>query len=188
MSHTLNITYGAHKIGSDIDGVPSYGQQKITVGKYCSIAANVTVFTEPSHNTTFISTYPFHHPGSAIRTDTAKLLTIDKPFVHRGELNIGNDVWIGWGVRLFTGLTIGDGAIVGAYSLVTKDVPPYCIAVGQPLQIIRKRFSDEDIEFLLKLKWWDFPDSVIAEIPHILQSPYIDKLKDWAIQTGRYVE
>ncbi len=174
----LNITFGMHTEG-EIFGVPSYGQQKIIVGKFCSIAGNVSVFTEPTHNQQFISNYPFTQAISHIHP-TQLPITNEKPILHRGDLNIGNDVYLGWGTRLFCGLTIGDGATIGAYSLVTKDIPPYCIAVGQPIRVIRKRFSDEDIEFLLRLQWWDLPDNVIADIAHLLQSSEIGLLRQWA--------
>lgn len=180
----LNITYGAHTIGI-IRGEPSTGQQKIIVGKYCSIAGKVLVFTEPSHNTDFISTYAFHHKASKVQA-VHPPITTDKPFLHRGELVIGNDVWLGWGVRLFTGLTIGDGAVVGAFTPVTKSIPPYSIAIGQPIRILRKRFPDEDIKFLLELQWWNFPDNEVASIVHLLQNKDMNLLKEWAIKNGRW--
>jgi len=184
MSNKLNITWGAHSEGT-LFPIPSTGHQKITVGKYCSIGGDVSVFTEPSHNQNFISTYMFQHKISSIHA-VHPLITDEKPVIHREDLIIGNDVYLGYGTRLFCGLTIGDGAMIGAYSLVTKNIPPYSIAVGQPIRVIRKRFSDDDIEFLLKLKWWDFPDDVVADIAHILQSREINLLKNWAKANGRY--
>ena len=92
------------------------------------------------------------------------------------RVNIGNDVWIGSNSVIFTGVTIGDGAVIGAYSTITKDVPPYAIVVGND-RVIRKRFTDKDIDFLLKLKWWDKTDEEVAELAPILLSSDIGALR-----------
>ncbi len=95
------------------------------------------------------------------------------------EINIGNDVWLGHSAVLFRDITIGDGAVIGAFAKITKDVLPYTIVVDSN-RIVRKRFTDKDIEFLLKLKWWDFEDQMVADIAPILHSPDINLLKQWA--------
>ncbi|MDO8503808.1 MAG: hypothetical protein Q7S60_03895 [bacterium] len=97
---------------------------------------------------------------------------------------IGNDVWIGSNAILFREVTIGDGVVIGAFSKITKDIPPYSVVVGDS-RIIKKRFPDEDIEFLLKLKWWDFEDQEVADIAHILCSPDINLLRTWAKENGK---
>ena len=152
---------------------------KVTVGKYCSLGFNIRAFMSHDHNAENISTFPFGHSGMPI----TKLMKPPLPNKHsynikrRLEINIGNDVFIGSNTILFREVTVGDGAVIGAYSKITKDVPPYSVVVGDD-RIIRKRFSDEDIEFLLKLKWWDFEDQEVADIAPILCSPDIEKLKE----------
>ena len=94
------------------------------------------------------------------------------------EINIGNDVFIGSNSVLFRDITIGDGAVIGAYSTITRDVPPYYVVAGND-RVIRRRIRS-DIEFLLKLKWWDFSDEEVAEIGHILCSSDVEALRGWA--------
>ena len=81
----------------------------------------------------------------------------------RGPINIGNDVWIGRGAFILDGVTIGDGAIIGAMAVVAKDVPPYAVAVGNPAEVKHFRFTPEQIEMLLKIKWWNWSDDQIKE-------------------------
>jgi virginiamycin A acetyltransferase len=76
---------------------------------------------------------------------------------HKGDTRVGNDVWIGYGSTVMPGVTIGDGAIVGSCSVVTKDVPPYAIVGGNPAKVIRYRFDEVTIARLLELRWWDWP-------------------------------
>jgi carbonic anhydrase/acetyltransferase-like protein (isoleucine patch superfamily) len=88
---------------------------------------------------------------------------------------IGNDVWIGRGAMIMSGVTIGDGAVIGAAALVGKDVPPYAIAVGNPVRVVRLRFQPEMVEKLLALRWWDWPDERIRRAAGMLQSPDIER-------------
>lgn len=117
-------------------------------------------FMAHDHDSRSISSYPFNHHRIA----------------RKQEINVGNDVFIGSNTVLFRDITIGDGAFIGAFSVITKDVEPYAFVVGHN-QVVRKRFPDEDIEFLLKLKWWDFPDEEVEKIKDILVSKDIRKLK-----------
>ena len=96
---------------------------------------------------------------------------------NKGDIVIGNDVWIGYGAVIFAGVTIGDGAIIGTRAVVTKDVPPYTIVGGVPAKPIRKRFSDDDIAALLKMKWWDWPVEQIKEHIAEIQSGKITDLE-----------
>ena len=82
----------------------------------------------------------------------------------REKIIIGNDVWIGSNVTILDGVTIGDGAIIGTGAVVSKDIPPYAIAVGCPIRIIRYRFTPEKIDALLKIKWWDFDEKHLADV------------------------
>jgi acetyltransferase-like isoleucine patch superfamily enzyme len=127
------------------------------IGKYCSIASGVLLLTATHPTRDFVSTSPVFHSVAKqcgttfVSEDRFKQhLTIDKY-----SLRIGNDVWIGAKALIIGGHSIGDGAVVAAGSVVTKDVPPYAIVGGNPARIIRYRFSAEDIEFLLSDKWWE---------------------------------
>ena len=87
---------------------------------------------------------------------------------NKGDIVIGNDVWIGYEAILLAGITIGDGAVIGTRALVTKDVPPYTIVGGTPARVLRKRFSEDTISALLRLKWWDWPiEHIQRYIPEI---------------------
>jgi virginiamycin A acetyltransferase len=136
---------------------------KLIIGKFTQIAAGIKVIMNgANHFLGGYSSFPFilfksyweHVPFN----DTSK-----------GDTVIGNDVWIGNSVTIMPGVKIGDGAVIGTNSLVTKDVEPYSIVAGNPAKLIRKRFDDDTIEFLLKLKWWDFPIEKIRDnVLHIM--------------------
>jgi len=139
---------------------PSYSQTQtegIPVGRFTSIAAGVSFANIDNHPCVefpeVVSTYPFREMlGVAYPTSSNK-----------GSITIGNDVWIGVSVYILNGVTIGDGAIVAAYSVVTKDVPPYALVAGNPAQIKKYRFSPEVIENLLKIKWWDWDVETVKD-------------------------
>lgn len=127
---------------------------KLIIGKFCAIGQGITfIMNGANHRMESATTYPFNIMDHGWETFTPHL--DDLPW--KGDTVIGNDVWIGQNVTILPGITIGDGAIIGANSVVTKDVPAYHIAAGNPCTIIRKRFEDEMIAKLCKLKWWDFP-------------------------------
>lgn len=130
------------------------------VGGFCSIAGDVRVIAgeHPSH--TWVSTHPAFYspncPTGVSFSDKNKFKEIKyADDENRRIVTIGNDVWIGFGVRLLNGVHIGDGAIVATGAVVTKDVEPYSIVGGVPAKKIGQRFSDEDISFLLNNKWWE---------------------------------
>ena len=158
----------------------------VRIGKYTCLGEDIKAFMSYDHKTENISLYPFGHGGLSI----SKLMKRPHPdrhdFMHwiPLKINIGNDAWIGSHTVIFKSVNVGDGAVIGAYSKITKDVPPYTVVVGDN-RVVRKRFSDEDTEFLLKLKWWDFDDKTVAEIAPILCSPDIGALKDWVKQHGK---
>jgi acetyltransferase-like isoleucine patch superfamily enzyme len=160
-------------IGDFTYGDPSiaYWDDKtsLSIGKFCSFAGGVTIMLGGEHHADWITTYPFNvllnnfnnikgHPHS------------------KGNITIGNDVWIGSNAKIMSGVNIGDGCIIGANAVVTKDMPDYTICGGVPAKIIRKRFSDDIIEKLKDIKWWDWPDNEIIEIIPILQSENITTL------------
>ena len=101
----------------------------------------------------------------------------DMAWDNKGDIVIGNDVWIGYEAVILAGVTIGDGAIIGTRAVVTKDVPPYTIVGGVPARMIRKRFSDEDVKTLQEMKWWDWPVEKISSAIPFIQAGDIDSLK-----------
>jgi acetyltransferase-like isoleucine patch superfamily enzyme len=123
------------------------------IGRFCSIGPNVLI-AHGEHPMNFLSTHPLFYNPSYIK-DISSFTT--KPlFDSHKQVNIGSDVWIGANCYIKDGLTIADGAAIGAGSVVTKDIPAYCIVGGAPARVIKKRFDDEIIENLLALKWWNW--------------------------------
>lgn len=148
---------------------------KLIIGKFCSIAEDVVVFLGANHRVDWFTTYPFGH----IHENTFR--KIKKEHGHpatKGDVIVGNDVWIATNAVIMSGVKVGDGAVIGAYSIVTKDIPPYTIVAGNPAKQIRKRFNDDVINKLLELKWWDKTESEINEISDILCSNDIEKLNN----------
>lgn len=129
------------------------------IGRYCSISGGVTFLVATHPFKDWISTHPCFYSlkkQSGI-TFTNKQLFCESP-KREGEkysINVGNDVYIGYGATLIGPITIGDGAVIGACSVVTKDVPPYAIVVGNPAKVIKYRFTETEINRLISLKWWN---------------------------------
>lgn len=154
------MTYGYPNIHYD-----RHSNTKIRIGKYCSIADNVWFHNGSNHNTHWISTYPHR-----IMFDLEGKYRDGHPST-KGDVIVGNDVWIGANATIFSGITIGDGAVIAGNAVVTKDVDPYTIVGGNPAKPIKKRFSDSDIEKLLKIKWWEWGnDEVKKAIPLLCSS------------------
>lgn len=132
---------------------------KLIIGKFCSIACGAKfLFTSANHTQASLSTYPFPIFFEEWGLDVQH---ITSAWDNKGDIVIGNDVWIGYEAVILSGVTIGDGAIIGARAVVTKDIPPYTIVGGVPAKMIRKRFPDDIISALLKMKWWDWPGEKI---------------------------
>lgn len=161
------FTYGTVVIfgGEGKDG------NKVSIGKFCSIALGVLVILS-EHNTNWCSTYPFNdmmyeysylegHPKS------------------KGDVIIGNDVWIGMNSIILSGVHIGNGAVIGAGAVVTKDVEPYSIVGGNPAKIIKRRFDDATIKRLEEIEWWNWEKEYIYDAIPILQSNDVEKLFEY---------
>ena len=137
------------------------------IGKFCSIAADV-IIGQAGHPTHLLSTSPFQYTRNKI-TQMGNILVDEDNLVRIKYENltvkIGHDVWIGLGAMVMPGVTIGSGAIVGAGAIVTKDIPPYSVAVGVPAKVVKYRFSQDIIEKLLELEWWDYPKDFIVTLP-----------------------
>jgi acetyltransferase-like isoleucine patch superfamily enzyme len=152
------------------------------IGSYCSVGMNVKTGLG-FHPAGFVSTSPVFYKNKNV---LGKSYVTEDKFQDYKTINIGNDVWLGADALIIDGVTIGDGAIVGAKTVVTKDIPPYAIVAGVPGKIIKFRFTEEIIEKLLKLQWWDFDidknTAVVGELFHqelsdIVVDQVIEKLK-----------
>jgi len=140
--------------------------ESTNVGKFCSIARNAFVGLGPHALDSFASQHPyFYHPHRDLGYPPTKRTGPPHP-----TTRLGNDVWIGAGARVVAGTVIGDGAVVAAGSVLTKDVPPYAIFGGVPARLIRFRFADRVIEKLLEIKWWDLGDAWLRNHLHLMQN------------------
>ena len=148
---------------------------RLKIGKFCSIACGAKfLFTSGNHSMQSLSTYTFpifHEEWGLDAKD------IRSAWDNKGDIVIGNDVWIGYEAVILSGVTVGDGAIVGARAVVTKDVPPYTIVAGVPAHPIRKRFDEEVIAKLQALRWWDWDEKKIKRCIPAIQSGDIDALE-----------
>ncbi|QSW91588.1 CatB-related O-acetyltransferase [Flavobacterium endoglycinae] len=130
------------------------------IGNYCSIASNVKCGLGFHPSKIFVSTHPVFYSLS----QQSQIAFVDKSYFEEyRSIEIGNDVWIGENVTIVGGVKIGDGAIIAAGAVVTKDIPPYGVVGGVPGKLIKYRFEQNEIDFLLKLKWWDFDYKVVKE-------------------------
>ena len=134
---------------------------RLVIGRFCSIACGAKfLFNSANHALGSLSTYPFPLFFEEWGRPVERLA---EAWDNRGDIVVGNDVWIGYEAVIFAGVTIGDGAVIGARAVVTKDVPPYTIVGGVPARPIRRRFDPETIDALLALGWWNWPPERIAE-------------------------
>lgn len=147
---------------------------KLIIGKFCQIAAGVEfVMNGANHQMNAVSTFPFYTlEGWDMKPPAAS----EMPF--KGDTVIGNDVWIGQNATILPGVHIGDGAIIGANSVVASDVEPYSIVVGNPVKLIRYRFDGELTSLLLKFKWWDKPVEEINALIPILTNSDLEFVKN----------
>ena len=143
-------------------------REKLIIGKFCSIACGTKfLFNCANHTLKSLSTYTFPLFYEEWELEKSNITTA---WDNKGDIVIGNDVWIGYETVIMAGVHIGDGAIIAARAVVTKDVPPYTIVGGTPAKEIRKRFDTEVIQQLLKLKWWDWSTNKIRQcLPHIAE-------------------
>lgn len=147
---------------------------RLVIGKFCSIACGAKfLFTSGNHAMQSLSTYTFPVFFEEWNLDVKD---ITWAWDNKGDIVIGNDVWIGYEAVIMSGVTIGDGAIIGTKAVVTKDVPPYTIVGGVPAKTIRKRFDEDTIKKLLTLRWWDWDTEKIARNLSAIQQGKIDLL------------
>jgi len=141
---------------------------RIKIGKYCCFASGVVFMMggNHNHNSDWITVYPFQE-------------MIVESYKPKGDTIIGNDVWIGSEAMIMPGVKIGDGAIIASRAVVTKDVEPYTMIGGNPAKVIKKRFTDTDIQILLEIKWWDWKEQDIQDAIALLSSSNIDGLYEF---------
>ncbi|WVT77561.1 CatB-related O-acetyltransferase (plasmid) [Sinorhizobium chiapasense] len=170
------VTVGRFSYGIENINVLQWNEgAALTIGSFCSIAKNVSVFLGGNHRSDWISTFPFGH----IFHQQLGRFDIDGHPATNGSVTIGHDVWIGNGVTIMSGIHVGHGAVIAANSHVTKNVDDYTIVGGNPAQILRYRFPSPVVDRLLTLKWWDLPIDIIKSIIPILSSkPNIDVLEE----------
>jgi acetyltransferase-like isoleucine patch superfamily enzyme len=142
----------------------------LKIGDFCSIAENVTILLGGNHSIDWISSFPF-----GVIFDEVK----DKSYLHptksKGDVIIGNDVWLGMNATILSGITIGDGAVVAACAVVTKNVLPYTIVGGNPAKPLKKRFTDEEIVKLLEIQWWNWEIAKIQQNIQMITSQNISE-------------
>ena len=151
-----------------------WSRDNLIIGKFCQIAAGVEfVMNDANHKMNAVTTFPFYTlEGWEMNTPDPS----EMPF--KGNTVIGNDVWIGQNAVILPGVHVGDGAIIGANSVVGSDVAPYTIVIGNPAKVLRKRFDDELIGLLLKFKWWDKSIEEINALIPILTSSDLEKVRE----------
>jgi acetyltransferase-like isoleucine patch superfamily enzyme/SAM-dependent methyltransferase len=159
-----HLTMGRHSYGAPRVLVYPGDTAVARVGSFCSIAADTEFMPGGLHNMKSVSTFPIRivwgmaQPPADGMPDT------------KGDIIVGNDVWIGHGATVLSGVYIGDGAVIGARAVVASDVRPYAVVVGNPAREVRRRFSDDVVEALLRIRWWDWPDALIVERASLLNS------------------
>ena len=156
----ISALYPEYNIGRESYGpirIINFGDNsEFRMGNYCSVAEGVTVLLGGAHRADWVTTYPFCVTERSLRA-------VPGHPASRGPVVVGNDVWLGFQALVLSGVTIGDGAVVAARALVTRDVPPYAIVGGTPARVLRFRFDQSIIARLLALQWWNWPhDRIVA--------------------------
>ena len=157
-------------------------KDKLKIGKFCSIACGAKfLFTSANHKMRSLSTYPFPIFFEEWGLDVKNICDA---WDNKGDIVIGNDVWIGYEAVILSGVTIGDGAIIGSRAVVTKDVEPYTIVGGVPAKSIRKRFDDKTIIKLENIRWWNWDEKQIRKGIQAIQSGNIIELEEISDEQG----
>jgi acetyltransferase-like isoleucine patch superfamily enzyme len=176
------MSFGKYSYGSPIviRHHENYNDANLIVGNFCSISNDCKIWLSGNHNTEWVSTYPFGHVYG-----TKHIFNVPSPGhpSSKGNVIIGNDVWIASDVTILSGVNIGDGAIIANSSVITKDVEPYSIVGGNPAKFIKYRFTKEQIEKLLEIKWWYWDDEKIKKFVPLLNGSNIDEFINLALDS-----
>lgn len=164
--------YSGYYHGHSFDDCARYlladeGADRLVIGSFCSIGSGAAFIMagNQGHRHDWVSTFPFH-----FMSEVEAFAGAANGYEPAGDTVIGNDVWIGSEAVIMPGVRVGDGALIGTRALVTRDVEPYAIVGGNPARTIRKRFDDGQIELLLEMKWWEWPDEVLSPAMQLLAS------------------
>jgi virginiamycin A acetyltransferase len=180
------IIIGDYTYYDDVDGADQFEKHvthfydfigdRLIIGKFCAIAKGVEfVMNGANHRMDGVTTYPFYVIGGDWGSAIAP---VKDELPLKGDTTVGNDVWIGQNVTIMPGINIGDGAIIGANSVVASDIPPYAVAVGNPCRVVKMRFDDHFIAYLLQLKWWDWDIEKIEANFEALSSGDLSLIKE----------
>jgi virginiamycin A acetyltransferase len=164
-----NIVVGDYTYYDDPEGPERFEQNvlyhypflgdRLVIGRFCAIARGVRfIMNGANHRLSGLATYPFQIFGAGWEAVTPK----PEELPLKGDTFVGNDVWLGYDALIMPGVSIGDGAIVAAGAVVSRDVPPYSVVAGNPAKVIKRRFPDPVIEKLLAIKWWDWEPAKIT--------------------------
>lgn len=155
---------------------------KLIIGKYCAIARQAKfIMNGANHQMSGFSTYPFYIFGNGWEASTPD----PQDFPYKGDTVVGHDVWIGYEAVLMPGVNIGSGAIIASKSVVIDHVPPYAIVGGNPARVIRKRFSDEIINDLLDIAWWDWDSETVTQNLDHIRGADIKALRQQAMKSEK---
>lgn len=168
----LRDRFPKYEIGAGSYGplqVRDWGEGSVLkIGNYVSIADGVKVFLGGEHRMDWVTTFPFN-----VLWDAGKMIKGHPK--SKGDVVIGSDVWLGTEAMVMSGVSIGCGAVVGARSLVTKDVPPYAVVAGNPAQVVKYRFDQGTIDELMEIQWWNWDEQRIAKAIPALQNNNVHK-------------
>ena len=181
-----NIIIGDYTYYDDVDGADQFEKHvthfydfigdRLIIGKFCAIAKGVEfVMNGANHRMDAVTTYPFYIMGGDWG---GAIAPVKDELPLKGDTVVGNDVWIGQNVTVMPGVHIGDGAIIGANSTVAGDIPPYAIAVGNPCRVVKYRFEQEFIEYLLKIQWWNWDIEKIERNMDALGGGDLEKIRN----------
>jgi acetyltransferase-like isoleucine patch superfamily enzyme len=163
------LTMGRHSYGKPYVRAYRADKARVSIGNFVSIAEEVTFLVGGEHRPEWVTTFPLR---AMLRLPGA---WADGHPATRGEINVGHDVWIARGSTILSGVTIGNGAVIGASSVVRRDVRPYAIVMGNPAREVKRRFNDEQVEQLEALRWWDWPDERIKASVDLLNGASVEE-------------
>lgn len=177
----FHARYPQYEMGVGTYGLPYVHDwnegSTLKIGAYCSIGHEVQIFLGGQHRIDWASSYPFPAFYDELRDITDYSWT-------RGDVVIGNDVWISTGVTILAGVTVGDGAVLAANTVVSRDVPPYAIVAGNPGKVVRWRFDEDTRAALHATQWWTWPQDEVRQVARLLCATDIRPFLDYAAQRG----